>query len=98
MKNINNQKWLKIIGILLLVGALWGHPYSYYEILRWVVSAISAYLAYTYFISKNTKWFYIFAATAVLFNPIVPIYLQQQTWQFIDLASALMFLVSPSGN
>ncbi len=55
----------------MLFWALADNPYGYYQILRWVVCGLTRYLAY-----RNDKnvWAWIFGVTAVLFNPIAPIY------------------------
>ena len=43
-----------------------------------------------------------FAAIAVLFNPIAPVYLSRGTWAVLDLAGALAFagfaIIAPRGN
>lgn len=94
MKNFIRENWFKILAIVILLGALGDHPYSYYQILRWVVAIAGAYSAYTHFKSKNNFWGWVFVAVTVLFNPIAPIYFQKDTWQILDLVGAITFLVS----
>ncbi len=94
MKIIIKQNWFKIIAIGILIGALWTHPYSYYQILRWVVAIVGAYSAYISFDSENNFWGWIFVAVTILFNPIFPFYFTKNTWQIIDLVGAVVFLVS----
>jgi hypothetical protein len=94
MKKFIKENWLKIIAIVILVGALWNHPYSYFQILRWTVAVAGAYSAYTSFNSKNIFWGWVFVAVTILFNPIAPIYLQKDTWQTFDLIGAVVFSVS----
>lgn len=85
--------WLTILaGIMLLLAipSIW--PYSYYQILRWVVAIVASYNAYLAYESKQNNWMIIMGITAVLFNPIVPIHLDKSTWGFFDLvASGVMF-------
>lgn len=88
------NNWFKLLAIAVLLGAMGSHPYSYYQILRWVVCISAAYTAYLYIQHERTGLFWLFAAMAVLFNPIAPIYLDRDTWQLLDLGAAAIFIVS----
>ena len=77
---------------LLLAFADW--PYAYYQLLRWAVCGISGYSAYKAHEEKMFVWAWIFGGIAILFNPIAPIHFARETWQFLDVASALVFFVS----
>ena len=88
------SNWFKILAIGLLLGAQGTHPYAYYQILRWVVCTSAAYTAYLYFKSERRTLFSLFLATAVLFNPIAPVYLNKDTWQTLDLVFAAIFAMS----
>jgi len=88
------DNWFKLIAIAVLLGAMGTHPYAYYQILRWVVCAAGVYAAYLYLQAERIALFWIFAAMAVLFNPIVPIYMSRDTWQIYDLVAVLVFAVS----
>lgn len=94
MKNFLKQNWLGVLSVVILLGAFWNHPYNYYQILRWVVAVSSIYYSYLYFSLNKKSWAWVFVATAVLFNPISPIYMQKYTWQKWDLVVAVVFLVS----
>ena len=86
--------YLLAVGIFLL-GAMGDWPYTYYQLLRWVVCGVGAYSAYIAYESGRTGWAGVFAVIAVLFNPIVPFYMQKEAWQALDLAAAVPFLVYP---
>ncbi|KKU05243.1 MAG: hypothetical protein UX06_C0001G0004 [Candidatus Giovannonibacteria bacterium GW2011_GWA2_45_21] len=86
--------YLLVVGIFLL-GALGDWPYSYYQLLRWVVCAAGAYSAYLAHESGSNGLAWVFGIIATLFNPIVPFYMQRETWQVLDLAAAIPFLVYP---
>lgn len=67
-------------------------PYGYYTFLRIVVCGVSLHVAYS-----GHQWGHVWAAwlftlTAVLFNPLIPIHLDQQTWLPIDLIVAAAFV------
>jgi len=93
MKFIKDN-WFKVLAILILLGALADNPYGYYQILRWVILAVGAYSAYSAYKLENKAWLWIFGIIAILFNPIIPFTFQRETWQFIDVAVAVIFLAS----
>jgi len=82
------MKTLIIIAILFLLGAVFLHfPYSYYQLLRWVVCAAAVMLAY-----KTTGGKQAVAVTiALLFNPIIPVHLDRSTWAVLDAGAAVSF-------
>jgi hypothetical protein len=89
-----NMKWLCIIaGVLLLLGIPTGWPYAYYTLLRWAICILAAIVAYRFYDSKSTSWTVVFAAIAVLFNPIAPVYLNKSVWVTIDLISTVLFFI-----
>ena len=76
--------WL-VAAVLLVVAAATGkHPYSFYTLLRWICCAVFAFSAFTAHEKNRVLWVWIFGVLAVLFNPIVPIHLQRDTWQIVD--------------
>ncbi len=94
MRNWLKENWFKLLAILFLLGALGNWPYNYYQFLRWLILGIGGYSAYLVYNSERKIWTGIFVAIALLFNPIIPFYLQKDTWQFIDVATAVIFSVS----
>ena len=86
--------WFKFLAIGLLLWALGYHQYGYYQFLRWVVSGSGAYLAYLSYNAKKEFWTWIFAGIALLFNPIIPFHFLRDTWQSIDVITAIIFFIS----
>jgi hypothetical protein len=83
---------VKIIAIIMLFGALAKNPYSYYQILRWVIFGLTGYSAYLAYKHGENAWTWIFGIIAVLFNPIAPIYLHRKLWTVIDIiVAAIIF-------
>lgn len=93
---LSNKIILTIIASGFLFIALFdGLPYGYFTLLRFVVCAVGAYLAYkTYEGNKESIWVWAFSGIAVLFNPIIPIYLQRGQWVVIDLIVGVFFVLS----
>ena len=71
-----------------------GHGYDYYVLLRWVVCSVAAYSAFRASEVRKKGWAWAFAVVALFFNPILPVHLTRETWGFIDVGVALLFLVS----
>lgn len=94
MKKILENNWFKILGVIILILALGTHPYSYYQFLRWVITILGVYSAYLTYEQKDMTWVWIFGIIAVLFNPIAPFYLQKETWQTIDVITAIVITVN----
>jgi len=93
MKNEMILKVVKIVIAALLLLAIASLPIGYYTFLRIVVCIASVVLCIVYF--ENIKLLaIIFGIIAILFNPILPIYLSKETWIPIDVITAIVFVVS----
>lgn len=85
---------VRVIAAALLVWALAKHPIGYYTILRLVTCGVCAYGAYLALQLKQTGWAFIFGAIALLFQPIFTFRMTRQTWQYVDIATAVILLLS----
>lgn len=96
MKNnlITIENILKILAIFLLIYATSWHQYSYYIFLRWFIFLTSIYFSYSSHKNKNKTWLIGFIVISLLFNPIIPIYLSKDVWAIIDVATAILILIS----
>lgn len=94
--NLNNKNILTLVATGFLFYALSdGLPIGYFTLLRFVVCAVSLYLAYKiYEENKESLWIWAFGFVAVLFNPIIPIVLKRDVWESIDLATGIFFILS----
>lgn len=79
-------------GMLLL--ALTRQPYSYYTALRIVVCWVAGYGTFLALRTQRTRWAGTFGTEAVVFNPIWPIHLDRATWAVVDVAAAMVLLLS----
>jgi len=77
--------------MLLLALADW--PYGYYQLLRFVVCAVSIYIAVMAYNWQKTWVTCLLGFIAVLFNPLISIHLSRELWQPIDLICAILFMV-----
>ncbi len=84
----------RLVAAAMLVLALADLPYGYYTLLRIAVCAVGAYGAYLAYSAGRHGWTWTFGAIAVLFNPIIPVYLDRETWAPIDVGVGLLLLAS----
>lgn len=92
MKSISQT--ISIIAAILLIVGCFRLPIGYYTFLRTVV-CIAAVMLLIYPKSESITYRHIVnGLVAILFNPIIPIYLHSKTaWVVIDAALAVWFIV-----
>lgn len=84
---------LLICAVILLVGLAY-LPIGYYTFLRIVITIGSIAIVVTEFENGLNFWVITFGLIAILFNPFLPIYLNDKaTWLPIDIACAILFTV-----
>jgi peptidoglycan/LPS O-acetylase OafA/YrhL len=85
---------LWISAAIVLVVAVLPLPYGYYTFTRIATCLACGILAWPCFASRPPApiWGILFVGIAILFNPLIPIYLKRQTWFWIDLACASIIL------
>lgn len=89
-----NLKLIPIISGILLLLAIGSLPYGYYQFLRLAVCASGAWMAYEFNKSEHFGLMIVFGVVALVFNPVVPVYLDKGTWVLIDLLAASLFFYS----
>ena len=86
------MKALLLICSSLLVVATFDLPIGYYTFLRIVVTIGAVTIIYQEFDEELNPWIIVFGIIAIVFNPIIPIYLHDKgIWTIIDLTAALLF-------
>lgn len=87
------RPYLSIIAAILLIVGCFRLPIGYYTFLRIVVSIV-AVLQFFYLGNKSVSYHhFVNGFVAILFNPIIPIYLHSKTaWMVIDIVVAVWFL------
>lgn len=79
--------------LLLLAVGDW--PYGFYTFLRIAVCITAVFGAVQAFSTDQAGWGVTLAAIAILFNPVIPVYLSQATWAPIDVVCAGLVGTSP---
>jgi len=83
------KRWPIKLAILILFLTIFPWSYGFYYFGKLVICAISIYYCYKNYEkgSKNqSKYFWYFLGIAILYNPIIPVYLFFRTiWIIIDI-------------
>jgi hypothetical protein len=82
-----------IVAALLLVGMA-NLPIGYYTFLRIAVTVVCVLGIIGEYSSKIDFWIIALGLTAILFNPIIPIYFRDKTiWIIFDAICGTMFII-----
>ena len=87
-------KTVALVAAALCVFALADLPYGYYTFLRIVVCGAAGYGALLAIGTKQSGWAIILGLLAVVFNPVVPVHLDRDTWAVVDLVTAATLSVA----
>lgn len=86
-----NTKNISFLLGFLLLAAILPLPYGFYTFLRLTVFLGSMFLAHTFYKQDRLNIVLLLAGIAILFNPILPVYLSRELWLPIDIVSAVIF-------
>lgn len=90
---MNIKNTLLLISVTVLFTALIdGWSYEFFTLLRFIVSSTTAYLAWLTYRNGKENWTWALGAIAILFNPLLPIYLTREIWVVIDFITAIFLL------
>ena len=81
-----------IILLVLAVTTRW--PYGFYTFLRIVVCATAVWLAVEAYQFRKTPLALVLGGLAVLFNPLIPIYMRRTQWRWFDFLALLVLVIS----
>ena len=82
--------WIAPI-VILAIGVL-PMPYGYYSLSRLVVCGCAIFGAYKSNLTKDEVFAWVFGIAAVLYNPIIPIHLnEKELWVIVNLLTAGLF-------
>jgi hypothetical protein len=88
------MKLLYLICAGLLLLGLTALPIGYYTMLRILVTITSVMIVVQQLKNGVGLWVIIFGFIAILFNPIIPVYLNSKAaWRPIDITCAILFII-----
>lgn len=82
-----------VTSAMLFIGAA-PLPYGYYTLLRLVAMVVFIWAAIVVRERGHQVLPWVFAVLALLFNPIIKIYLPKEVWAVIDLACGVLLLAA----
>ncbi|MFC1593654.1 DUF6804 family protein [Candidatus Neomarinimicrobiota bacterium] len=85
-----------LIGIGILLLAIMPLPYGFYTLTRIYICLLTGFLAYKSWKNNLSSWMWIFGIIAIVFNPIIPIFLDRSLWAIIDIITAVILFASIS--
>ena len=88
--------WLYLIPAAFLLLGVADFPIGYYTFMRIVVFIASCMIISINYKTHNkiNLWIVLFALIAILFNPIIPIYLHDKDiWAILDIVGAIIFII-----
>jgi hypothetical protein len=94
MKNWFKNHLLKLAAIIMSLGALANFPYAYFQLMNWVVTIASIQIIYQAHRQDRIFLVWLFGFTAIVFNPLAPLYLRADIWQGVDILAAALFVIS----
>ena len=85
---------IRVIAALSLLWGLLPNPYGFYMLLRVIVCAACAHTAYHSAQVRPGSSAWLFGTIAVLYNPLLPVYLTRTIWAPIDVATVGLLIWS----
>lgn len=84
----------RLLCATMLIIAVGENPYSYYRLLRWVVFIVGIWSGFVFLRLNRGRWVIVFGVAAVVFNPVVPVYMKRESWAIVDVALATIMVLS----
>jgi hypothetical protein len=88
---MKNLKTYLLIACALLLIAVAPMPYGYYQFMRIVVTLVASINAFELYNKSKSVLFVVFVSIIILYNPIIPIHLNKETWMPINLITVVFF-------
>lgn len=79
---------------LLVLAVITRWPYGFYTFLRIVVCGSAICLAVLAYQLHKVPLAWGLGGLAILFNPLIPIYMRRAQWRWFDLLALLVFFIS----
>ena len=95
LKKLKQKDIFWLAPIIVLIIAILPLPIGYYTLSRLVVCGSSIYFAYNFFNKKDVTRTWIFGFFAVLYNPVVPVYLYEKIiWTIVNIITIVVFYLN----
>lgn len=71
------------------------NPYGYYILLRIVICASCAYLAFRAAEVNKNQWVWILGVSAVVYNPLIRLHLNREIWSVVNVVTIIVLIMTP---
>ena len=88
------EKLIKIILAILFFICLAELPYGYYQFVRFAALIGFAFLSYQNYERNDKSFAFIFAALAILFQPLFKISLGREVWNVVDVVVGIGLILT----
>lgn len=88
------EKAIKIILAILFFICLAELPYGYYQFVRFAALVSFVFLSYRSYENNDKLFAFIFAALAILFQPLIKISLGREVWNIVDVVVGAGLIVT----
>ena len=82
---------IAIVPAAMMLIAIASLPYGYYQLLRLVVAVCGLWIAYVAWQDHKVAWALAIGVTVLVFNPLVPVHFDRQTWSVLNVVGGLIF-------
>jgi len=87
-------KSIKLILAILFFVCLADMPYGYYEFIRFIALAAFAWLSYKSYEEGSKGLCFMYAALAILFQPLFKIFLGRTLWNIVDVMVGIFLIAT----
>jgi len=88
------EKIIKVILAVLFFICLAELPYGYYQFVRFAALIGFVFLSYHSYENKDKTFAFIFAALAILFQPLIKISLGREVWNIVDVVVGVALIIT----
>lgn len=67
--------------------------YGFYQLLRFIAFFSFGFATFSAYVNRQQIMPFILGFFAIVFNPFLPIHLERETWQFVDVVSGILLIV-----
>ena len=85
---------IKAILAILFFVCLVDLPYGYYQFVRFAALVGFAFLSYQSYERNDKSFAFIFAALAILFQPLIKISLGREVWNIVDVVVGIGLIIT----
>lgn len=70
------------------------NPYLYYRFLRWIIFLVCLFSAWQASELKRFGWAWVLSITAVIYNPVIPVYATRGIWSVVNVVTMMILILS----